>query len=96
MKIEGISSAPTQLPAESVAVRVSNSGPAGTQRAAAQDWTSFHSDSTSVQSLASQALNSPTIRQGRVDALRESVNAGQYPVDANKIGTAISNSFGSE
>ena len=94
MKIEGINPATSQFPVDNVAARVSTSGPATTQ-AAAQDWTSFHSDSTSVQSLTSQALNSPEIRQGTVDALRQAVNSGQYQLDANRIATAISES-GSE
>jgi flagellar biosynthesis anti-sigma factor FlgM len=93
MKIEGISPAATQLPADSVAARVTNGGQASTQ-GAAQDWTSFHSDSNSVLSLTSQALNSPEVRQGTVDALRQSVNGGQYQVDANRIADAISNSIG--
>jgi flagellar biosynthesis anti-sigma factor FlgM len=88
MKIDGINPAATQLPVENVAARVSTSGPATTQ-AAAQDWTSFHSDSTSVQSLTSQALNSPEVRQGTVDALRETVNSGQYQLDPAKIAAAI-------
>jgi flagellar biosynthesis anti-sigma factor FlgM len=88
MKIDGINSAAAQLPVDNVAARVSTSEPANTQ-AAAQDWTSFHSDSTSVQSLTSQALNSPEIRQGTVDALRESVSSGQYQLDATKIAAAI-------
>jgi flagellar biosynthesis anti-sigma factor FlgM len=88
MKIDGINPAATQLPVDNVAARVSTSGPATTQ-AAAQDWTSFHSDSTSVQSLTSQALNSPEVRQGTVDALRQTVNSGQYQLDPAKIAAAI-------
>jgi flagellar biosynthesis anti-sigma factor FlgM len=88
MKIEGINPAATQLPVENVGARVSNSEPASTQ-AAAQDWTSFHSDSASVQSLTNQALNSPEVRQGTVDALRQSVSSGQYQLDATKIAAAI-------
>ena len=91
MKIDGINPAAAQLPVDNVAARVSNSGPA-TTKAAAQDWTSFHSDSTSVQSLTTQALNSPEIRQGTVDALRQAVGGGQYQMDATKIAVAISNS----
>ena len=74
MKIEGINPAAAQLPVDNVAARVSSGAPASTQ-AAAQDWTSFHSDTTSVQSLTSQALNSPEVRQSTVDALRQAVNA---------------------
>jgi negative regulator of flagellin synthesis FlgM len=91
MKIEGISPVEAQLPVESAAARVVSSGQAGTQ-GAVQDTTSFHSDSNSVLSLTAQALNSPEIRQGKVDALRESVNSGQYQVNPSKIATFISTS----
>jgi flagellar biosynthesis anti-sigma factor FlgM len=101
MNIEGIGLAPPQLPVDNVPARVSNNGLSGVQGAqaalgtqgtqsATEDWTSFHSDSTSVQSLTSQALSSPEIRQGAVDALRQSVNEGQYQVDATKVAAAIS------
>jgi flagellar biosynthesis anti-sigma factor FlgM len=93
MKIEGINPAATQLPVDNVTARVSNGAPASTS-ATAQDWTSFHSDSTSVQSLTSQALNSPEVRQGTVDALRQAVDGGQYQLDATKIAGAISESNG--
>jgi flagellar biosynthesis anti-sigma factor FlgM len=93
MKIDGVSPVEAQLPVDSVAVRVSSPGQATTQ-SAAQDWTSFQSDSNSVRSLTSQALSSPEVRQGTVDALRESVNSGQYQVDPAKIAAAISESGG--
>jgi flagellar biosynthesis anti-sigma factor FlgM len=93
MKIEGSSLIETQLPVGSVATRVTDSDPAGT-KSATGDWTSFHSDSASIQSLTSQALNFPEVRQGTVDALRLSVESGQYPVDAARIATAISDSQG--
>ena len=94
MKIDGVSPVEAQLPIESVAaVRVSSGGQATTP-GVAQDWTSFHSDSNSVLSLTSQALNSPEVRQATVDALRQSVSSGQYQVDATKIALAISNSGG--
>jgi flagellar biosynthesis anti-sigma factor FlgM len=93
MKIDGISPVEAQLPVDTVAARVASSGQASKQ-SAAQDWTSFHSDSNSVQSLTSQALSSPEVRQGTVDALRQSVNSGQYQVDATRIAAAISNSGG--
>ena len=101
MNIEGIGLAPTQLPVDNVPARVSNDGLTGAQGAqaapgtqgtqgATEDWTSFHSDSTSVQSLTSQALNSPEVRQGTVDALRQAVNGGRYQVNATKVAAAIS------
>jgi flagellar biosynthesis anti-sigma factor FlgM len=93
MKIDGVSPVEAQLPVDSVTARVSSGGQPTTV-GAAQDWTSFHSDSNSVLSLTSQALSSPEVRQGTVDALRQSVNSGQYQVDANKIAAAISISGG--
>jgi flagellar biosynthesis anti-sigma factor FlgM len=91
MKIEGISPVETQLPVESAAARVASSEPTSSQ-GTVHDTTSFHSDSNSVLSLTSQALSSPEVRQGTVDALRESVNSGQYQLDPGKIATAISTS----
>ncbi len=90
MKIDGVSPVEAQLPVESVAARVSSGAQATTTPAAVQDWTSFHSDSSSVLSLTSQALKSPEVRQGTVDALRESVDSGQYQVDPTRIAAAIS------
>jgi flagellar biosynthesis anti-sigma factor FlgM len=91
MKIDGINPADAQLPVVPVTARVGSSGQARTQ-GAAQDWTSFYSDSNSVLSLTSQALSSPEVRQGTVDALRESLNSGQYPLNPSKIAAAISGS----
>jgi flagellar biosynthesis anti-sigma factor FlgM len=93
MNIEGISPVAAQAPGDSVTARASSGGQASTQ-GAAQDWTSFHSDSNSVRSLTSQALSSPEVRQGTVDALRQSVNSGQYKLDAATIADAISSSGG--
>jgi flagellar biosynthesis anti-sigma factor FlgM len=93
MKIEGINPATAQLPVDNVAARAASGGQASPQRTA-QDWTSFHSDSSSVLSLTSQALNSPEVRQATVDALRQSVNSGQYQVDASRIAGAISKNNG--
>ena len=88
MKIDGSSLVETQLPVGGTAARVPGGDSTGTT-GAAEDWTSFQSDSASVQSLTSQALNFPEVRQGTVDALRQSVESGQYLVDATKIATAI-------
>jgi flagellar biosynthesis anti-sigma factor FlgM len=76
--------------------QVSTSDTAATQGAtgATQDRTTFHSDSLSVQSLTSQALSSPEIRQGKVETLSQSVNSGSYQIDANGIAGAIIDSNG--
>jgi flagellar biosynthesis anti-sigma factor FlgM len=88
MKIEVNSPAANQLPPDRGPKQVSNQGPAVTQ-GATEDRTTFHSDSTSVRALTSQALNSPEVRQDKVDALRQSVSSGNYQIDATKIAGAI-------
>jgi flagellar biosynthesis anti-sigma factor FlgM len=93
MKIEVNSPAASQLPPDRVAKQVSNSGLAGTQ-SGTDDRTTFHSDSTSVQSLTTQALNFPEIRQDKVDALSQSVKSGEYQLDATKIAGSIVESEG--
>lgn len=91
MKIEATSPALTQLPSESAASRV----PSVSTQSPAQDRTSFQSDITSVQSLANRALQSPEVRQAKVDALRQAVSSDQYKIDANRIASAITGVSGS-
>jgi flagellar biosynthesis anti-sigma factor FlgM len=93
MKIEVNSPAASQLPPDRIGKQVSNPGLAGAQ-SATEDRTTFHSDSTSVQALTRQALNSPEVRQDKVDALSQSVKSGEYQVDATKIAGAILESEG--
>jgi flagellar biosynthesis anti-sigma factor FlgM len=88
MKIEVNSPTINQLPIDRSTKQVSNGGLTGTQ-GIAEDRTTFHSDSLSVQSLTSQALNSPEIRQDKVDTLRQSVSSGEYQVDAAKTAGAM-------
>ena len=92
MKIEGSSPATSELLADRTK-QATNTAVTSTQ-GGAEDRATFHSDSASVQSLTSQALSFPEVRQGTVDALRLSVETGQYPIDATKIATAISYSQG--
>ncbi len=51
--------------------------------------TTLSSDTASLQSLVSTAMNSPEIRQDKVDSLRASINSGSYQLDANKIASSI-------
>lgn len=88
MKIEVNGLAASQLPPDRGAKQVSNNDLAGTQ-SATEDRTTFHSDSTSVQALTSQALRSPEIRQAKVDALSKSVKSGEYEMDTTKTAGAI-------
>jgi flagellar biosynthesis anti-sigma factor FlgM len=87
MKIDVNSPAASQLPPDRAAKQVSNQDLAATQ-STTEDRTTFHSD-TSIQALTSQAMNSPEVRQAKVDALTQSVRSGEYQVDATKTAGAI-------
>jgi flagellar biosynthesis anti-sigma factor FlgM len=94
MNIQGISSARnTQLETESVKSKVSSNA-TSSARPVSQDRTTLHSDSTSVQSLAATVLQSPEVRQDKVDSLRASVRGDEYQIDASRLADAISGSAG--
>jgi flagellar biosynthesis anti-sigma factor FlgM len=54
-----------------------------------QDRTTLLSDSASPTSLASIALNSPEVRQDKVDSLAQSIQNGTYELDPAKIASAM-------
>jgi negative regulator of flagellin synthesis FlgM len=93
MKIESNSPSASLLPADRSTKQISTTGTAIAQ-GTAQDRTTLHTDSQSVQSLTSQAMSSPEVRQDKVDALRQSVSSGTYQLDATKIAGAIISSNG--
>jgi anti-sigma28 factor (negative regulator of flagellin synthesis) len=63
--------------------RVNTTSTTSTQNTA-EDRITFHS--ASIQSLASQAMQSPDVREASVQALRQSVSSGEY--SANAVQTA--------
>jgi negative regulator of flagellin synthesis FlgM len=54
-----------------------------------EDKTSLSVDTLSISSLEAQAMTSPQIRQDKVDALRQSIQNGDYRVEPEKIARAI-------
>ena len=68
---------------------------AGAQKAAhsvdagEQDRTTLLSDSASSTSLVSTALNSPEVRQDKVDSLAQAIQNGEYELDPAKIASAM-------
>jgi flagellar biosynthesis anti-sigma factor FlgM len=88
MKIEVNSATVNQLPVDREPKQVANGSVNGFQ-GATEDRTTLRTDSLSVQSLTSQALTTPAVRQDKVEALRQSINSGSYQVDPTKIADAI-------
>ena len=65
---------------------------AGSKAASApsvEDKASLSTDALSVSSLEAQAMNTPAVRQDKVEALRQSIQNGDYRVEADKIAHAI-------
>jgi flagellar biosynthesis anti-sigma factor FlgM len=93
MKIDVNSLSANTLPIDRSPKQVSTGNLAATQ-SVTQDRTTFHSDTQSIQSLTSQAMKTPEIRQDKVDALSQSVKSGQYKPDANQTAGAILNQEG--
>jgi flagellar biosynthesis anti-sigma factor FlgM len=56
-----------------------------------EDTTSLSVGTLSISSLTSRAMTSPEIRQDKVDALRQSIQNGDYKVEADKVAHAILN-----
>jgi negative regulator of flagellin synthesis FlgM len=54
-----------------------------------EDKTSLSADSLSVSSLEAQAMAAPPVRQDKVEALRQSIQNGDYKVEPDKIARAI-------
>lgn len=57
--------------------------------AGAEDRATLTSDSATVASLVSSAMNSSDVRQGTVDNLRQAVGSGQYQLDPAAIADAM-------
>ena len=58
-----------------------------------EDRTTLKSDSASPSSLVSIALNSPQVRQDKVDSLTQSIANGKYELDPAKIASAMIDEF---
>ena len=89
MRIDLFNSTASQISSEQTAqqAKAQNAGKSG--QPAGEDRATLSSDSTSVGSLVTTALNSPSVRQDKVDALRQAVNSGQYQIDPDKIAAAM-------
>jgi len=75
MKID-VNSPTVSLPPADRGAKKASTGSVSDAQGVAQDRTTFQTDTQSVRSLTTQALNSPEVRQNKVDALSQSVKRG--------------------
>ncbi len=88
MKIEAGEVAVGQLQPDWISKQAGSISPASSQGVDG-DRTTLSSDSTTVKSLVTRALNMPDVRREKVQALREAVSSGGYQVDPQKLASAM-------
>lgn len=89
MRIDSYNSAVNQVSADTVSPQVNGQGATQAGGADAGDHATLTSDSASVSSLVGLALNSPEVRQDKVDSLTQSINNGEYELDPAKIASSM-------
>jgi len=89
MRIDLVNSSASELSSELSSQQAGAQGATQTSTSGAEDRATFTSDSTSVHSLVSTALNFPEVMQDKVASLRLAVNSGQYELDPAKIATSM-------
>jgi len=88
MIIDPIRSAATGISADTNAKQVKDSNSTNFPEGEGVRAT-LSSDTASVGSLVARAMQTPAVRQDRVDALRTSIRNGSYPIDAGEIASAM-------
>jgi flagellar biosynthesis anti-sigma factor FlgM len=89
MRIDLYNSAASQIASEQSSQQVTTLPGASSGQADSEDRATLTSDSTSVGSLVSTALNSPETRQDKVAALQQAISSGQYELDPGKIAASM-------
>jgi negative regulator of flagellin synthesis FlgM len=89
MRVDLTQLAASQIANEPNAKQVSAQNTVATGLAGGEDRTTLTSDSTSVSSLVSTAMNSPEIRQDKVDSLIKAISSGKYNLDPSESASSM-------
>jgi flagellar biosynthesis anti-sigma factor FlgM len=71
--------------------RTANNSSSATGSASNLDQASWSFDQTRVQSLATQVMAQPEIREAKVQALQQAIGDGEYSVPPSQIANALVN-----
>lgn len=93
MRVGLFNSTASELASELSSQQVGVKNSAKANSAAQEDRATLTSGSTTVSSLVSKALESPEVRQDKVDNLRQAVESGQYKVEPGKIASSILDNY---
>ena len=89
MRIDLTQSTASQMESELNPNSVAASNVPVSDLAGREDQTTLSSSGQSLSALVSTAMSSPEIRQDKVDALTQAVNAGTYGLDPQKIAASM-------
>ena len=89
MRIDGYNPAATEVSSDAGLPQAGAQSTTQLGGASEQDRATLSSDSASAGSLVGTALNSPEIRQDKVDSLTQSIQNGTYELDPAKIASAM-------
>lgn len=89
MRIDLNQAAASQIANETAPKQVNAEDFAASDPGSAGDRTTLTSTQQSLNALVSAAMNSPEIRQDRVDSLKQAIDNGTYELDPAKIASSM-------
>ncbi|MGA2570223.1 MAG: flagellar biosynthesis anti-sigma factor FlgM [Terracidiphilus sp.] len=89
MRIDLTQATASQIASEPNPKPVSAPQTTASDLSAGEDRTTLSSAQQSVSDLVSSAMSSPEIRQQKVDALSQAINAGKYELDPEQIAASM-------
>lgn len=89
MRIDLYNSAASQMSNDPESNQVKVQDLAATDTTESGDRTTLTSGSVSVSSLVSQAMNTPDVRQDKVQSLQQAVQSGNYKLEPEHIAGAM-------
>lgn len=89
MRIDLYNSAASELSSEPSSKKVQTQNISSSDASDGGVRTTLSSDSGTVSALVSQAMNSPEIRQSKVQSLQQAVSNGSYQLEPDKIAGAM-------
>ena len=93
MRVGSFNSTASELASELSSQQVNAQNAAKSESTAQEDRATLSSGSTSVGSLVSKALESPEVRQDKIDNLRQAIEGAQYKVEPDKIAASIVDNY---
>jgi len=89
MRIDLFNSSAAQIANETAAQPSQAGNSQALDQAATGDRTTLTSGSAAVSSLVGEAMNTPPIRQDKVQSLQQAISSGQYKLDPQQIAAAM-------